>query len=475
MDRVDRLRYCQPVANPATGARLSIPSDADALDSIRATWPPSQLQTRTGYKALSLGEMVPLDALVMPAGAGKGARRAVAVAMDDAGRYAAFPLIERDPGWQLSAAGDGTTSAILEGLRAIDGAQLHHSPGGFAFQLLAELPAAPSSERGPGTDQTNHSVVVGDAVIVKWHTAAGPDSSRSTILRRHLAANGFAGVAPLVCVLTWHGSGKDELVVADIDGYLPGAVDGWDLAIAALIERVEAGHSTVPLADGLGGVLGALTAGMHAAAAQPSALIPESRATTRRAENRTWRAEARLALDEAIAVDAPDRDVVKQYASALEASMDLLWAVERTTLIPIHGDLHLGQVVGWDGGMAVIDFDGPPASRMSNGAGLEPAARDVAQMLCSLDQLAVVVERRTGGRATPALQRWTRTANHDFLAAYRAALSAKDALGVLDERLLTPFIAEQYCRELIYAAQVLPRWRYAPLGAMTWRYPEPSI
>ncbi|MFI5893647.1 hypothetical protein ACIA5D_26430 [Actinoplanes sp. NPDC051513] len=37
---------------------------------------------------------------------------------------------------------------------------------------------------------------------------------------------------------------------------------------------------------------------------------------------------------------------------------------------------------------------------------------------------------------------------------------------LLDEKLLRPFEVEQECRELIYAARFLPRWRYAPMGVL---------
>jgi maltokinase len=39
-----------------------------------------------------------------------------------------------------------------------------------------------------------------------------------------------------------------------------------------------------------------------------------------------------------------------------------------------------------------------------------------------------------------------------------------------DPVLLTAFEVEQECRELVYAAGYLPRWRYAPLAALRARY-----
>jgi maltokinase len=36
--------------------------------------------------------------------------------------------------------------------------------------------------------------------------------------------------------------------------------------------------------------------------------------------------------------------------------------------------------------------------------------------------------------------------------------------------LLAAFEAEQECRELVYAARFLPRWRYAPMATLRARF-----
>jgi hypothetical protein len=42
---------------------------------------------------------------------------------------------------------------------------------------------------------------------------------------------------------------------------------------------------------------------------------------------------------------------------------------------------------------------------------------------------------------------------------------------LLDERLIPAFEIEQELRELRYASQFLPRWRYAPMAALRRRFP----
>ena len=68
--------------------------------------------------------------------------------------------------------------------------------------------------------------------------------------------------------------------------------------------------------------------------------------------------------------------------------------------------------------------------------------------------------------SSAAIEDWIGGAQRDFLAAYRAALADAGRPELLDERLLGPLTAERICRELVYAARVLPRWLYAPMGTL---------
>jgi maltokinase len=87
-------------------------------------------------------------------------------------------------------------------------------------------------------------------------------------------------------------------------------------------------------------------------------------------------------------------------------------------------------------------------------------------MTGSLDHVGRVADRRTGGDATEPIERWIGQAQTAYLDAYRAALADAGRTELLDERLLEPLTAERICRELVYAARVLPRWLYAPMGSL---------
>ena len=78
----------------------------------------------------------------------------------------------------------------------------------------------------------------------------------------------------------------------------------------------------------------------------------------------------------------------------------------------IHGDLHVGQVLSSAQGLAVIDLDDDISIDVAERGRPLPAARDVAQMTCSLDHVGRIAARRTAAASTHrhrALDRWRPT------------------------------------------------------------------
>ncbi|GAA3207614.1 hypothetical protein [Actinocorallia longicatena] len=338
---------------------------------------------------------------------------------------------------------DSESSALIAGLA--DG------PGGLPgvrwFRALPQL--GDLSERPVTADQTHRSVIVGERLVVKWFSPPPEAPHRALDLLGHLAAVGFtATAAPYAAVLD--GDGRLSALITD---YLPDGRDGWEWCTEAAISGEPAG----PL-------LGALAADLHAALATPSALIPEPVSASAGA-GAGWHARALAALEEASELDPWPGP----RAERMRAELAPLAEPGPTPVLRIHGDLHVGQVLEWRGGHAVIDFDGNPTVAAAETP--QPAARDVAQLLTSLEHVGQVAAGRGADSAA-----WTREACAGFLAAYTGGLAAHGRSELFDERLLRPFAVEQECRELIYAARFLPRWRYAPLGVLrSWYETEDPI
>jgi maltokinase len=138
--------------------------------------------------------------------------------------------------------------------------------------------------------------------------------------------------------------------------------------------------------------------------------------------------------------------------------------VDRTPVMRIHGDLHVGQVLlGDDGELRVGDFDGNPMTPASARNAPHAAARDVASMACAIDHVGRVAGRRVP-RAEQTIEAWIERSRAAFLDAYREGLG--DLAAVFDERLFVAFAVAQEAHEFAYAARYLRRWQYVPDAAM---------
>ncbi|GGS94401.1 hypothetical protein ACFFV7_22525 [Nonomuraea spiralis] len=352
------------------------------------------------------------------------------------------PVSDRDHGLSTSL------------LRALAG----DPPAPFGIRRFHPLPAlsATAAERGfgPHVDQTNHSVVVDERVVVKWLTPPVPLPHPTPEIFAHLVEVGFADTAPPYLALTRATDAGEELL-ALVTGYLPEARDGWEWCV----DEAESGRTE------FAGELGRLAADLHVAL---STLPGGSSARSADPAARAARALAE-ALD--LTGDA-DGEWLAARAGALARELEPLRAGIASPAIRIHGDLHVGQILSWRDGYAVIDFDGNPT--VADTGVRQPAARDVAQLTTSLEHVAQVAIRRRGTPPADAAA-WAGAARTGLLAAYRRRLSEQGRPDLLDETLIRPFEVEQECRELIYAARHLPRWRYAPMGVLRTWYPEEIV
>ncbi|MEV5553657.1 phosphotransferase [Nonomuraea wenchangensis] len=309
---------------------------------------------------------------------------------------------------------------------------------------------------GPHVDQTNYSVVVAEKVVVKWLTPPVPLPHPTPEILSHLVEAGFNDTAPPYAALTGPVDGR-ECLLALATGYLPEARDGWEWCV----DEAEAGD-TAFAAD-----LGRLAADLHLALST----LPATAARTAAAELPSPAAvRAAGALAEALELTGDeDGQWLAARADRLRHELEPLDAPITSPLIRIHGDLHVGQILRWRDGYAVIDFDGNPT--VTDADPCQPAARDVAQLTTSLEHVAQVAIKRRGTPPERAAD-WAGRARAGLLAAYRARLAARGRPDLLDEGLIRPFEIEQECRELIYAARHLPRWRYAPMGVLRTWYTE---
>ena len=438
------------------------------LDELGRDWPPAETPAEAGYVPIPFAGLRLLDACELPGG--DGGRRLVVADRRQRRRSARPRPARRDrsplaPGAARRRTVHGTGRALAGKTKL---------GGGFGLLPLADAPQPREpAERAIGVDQTNASVVVGDAVVVKWLQLPEPGEQRAATLLAHLAAVGFDAVPRPFGSLSWTAPDGEESTIALADAYLPGARDGWDWCVARLEAHLE--HEDGPCPPDcdawIGGPLGRLVAGLHVALALPSDVIPEPIAHASPELVDRWRAAALATFDEAIKAQDQERGgELGALASPIRNVLATLATDTGTPVQPIHGDLHVGQVLEWREGLAIIDFDGNPTLGAKVNAALQPAARDVAQMTTSLDHVGRVVAERVEGALVARVGTWIAETTAAFIAAYTAGLESVGRRDLFDEALVAPFEVEQECRELVYAARFLPRWRYAPMAALRARF-----
>ncbi|MFF2371903.1 hypothetical protein [Agromyces sp. NPDC058110] len=359
-------------------------------------------------------------------------------------------------GRALSVAPDGTI--------AFDGAPPAAGDGvALALARLVEPAVAETAgERAIAVDQTNTSVIVDGRLVVKivgrWAAA-----DRAGDLLERLAEARSDDVARLHGRVAWRHPELGESSLAVVTEYLPGAEDGWTWAVDDVVAAVGGGGPE----PAWPATLGAKAARIHGALGANASPGGADAATARldRADDALRRAVA--------AGDGPTGARLRNRREALARDIRSLEGTAPGFEFPIHGDLHLGQVLAspdpgsTDGRRyTVIDFDGDPQLDPADRERPDAAARDIAHLLVSLDLVAAVAQKRLR-RADEGAWLWADRARAALLAAYRSELARPE---LFDDALLPGFEAEQLAAELHYADHFLPAWRYAPDAAITHRY-----
>ncbi|MGH3822524.1 MAG: maltokinase N-terminal cap-like domain-containing protein [Pseudonocardiaceae bacterium] len=365
---------------------------------------------------------------------------------------------------------DPQLTAVLLDLMArgadVDGLRFATEPG-------VALDTAQRS-RLVGAEQSNTSLVYGQAYILKLFRKVATGHNPDLELHRALAAVGCAHIAaPL-------GSIEGELDAAPVSygmlsEYLRGSADGWAMATASardlladalLAEGMPGPIETANPADAGGDFaseahrLGQAVAAVHADLATavgsspaPAGYLDELADAMHRRLDRVSARVGEL---------APHADTVRAAFDAVRG-LDGPVPLQR-----IHGDLHLGQVLRSVTGWVLIDFEGEPMVPLANRVAPGSTLRDVAGMLRSFDYAVHyhVAHHQPLGDADPeqhaAALAWT-TRNQDaFCDGYTQICPDPRKQAVL----LRAFELDKAVYEVNYEHANRPSWLPIPLAAI---------
>jgi trehalose synthase-fused probable maltokinase len=438
------------------------PPSAEAL----AAWLPQQrwfASKRRRIGGVAIEDTVPIA----------GATFAIAAVRLDDGAIDRYALLLRPGPAVVDALGDVPVGRAL--LDLVGG-------GGCAPGRQGELRGVPThafprqlpidlTVRRLDAEQSNTSVVLGDALILKYfrrlHPGINPDGEITRFLTERTA---YANTPRLAGHLEYQRRRGETLTLGVVQDLVVGARDGWEWMLAQLAELYERARAAGPQGGesgllelsepllqrlcGLGRRIGELHMALASDADDP-AFAPEPIAES---DLSAWVAAVRAQV-------AAAQAAVGRPLSVEELDLTAgLRALRGRQKIRHHGDLHLGQTLyrAAADDFMIIDFEGEPARPLSERRRKHAALRDLAGMLRSLDY-AVMSAGPAGVEAWA--QRWEAAARQRIVAGYLAAAAGAGflpATGSDVRDIVAVFELEKAAYEIVYEANHRPEWLSIP-------------
>jgi maltokinase len=314
--------------------------------------------------------------------------------------------------------------------------------------------------RPVGVEQSNSSIVFGEALILKAFRRVEPGVNPELELLRFLSTHGFEHIAPLAGWYAYEGRLLDA-TLGILQEYLAGAQDGWELALGEIASDPE---TFLDRLRALGDVTGRMHAALGSDSSEP-AFAPEEPSTEALAL-------LTATIDEEIErifLDLPETDALAPIAGRGEDVRERLQGLSHVgaagRVIRTHGDYHLGQTMLAERGWVILDFEGEPARPLPERRLKRSPLRDVAGMLRSFSYVTAGSELLRGA---PAPEGWEDRARATFLEGYFDAMESsllppgQDAVS----KLLAVFELEKAVYELRYELNNRPDWVGIPVAGI---------
>lgn len=338
----------------------------------------------------------------------------------------------------------------------------------IALSGLAEidLSGAPSIRR-IAAEQSNSSVIIGDAMIMKLIRRVMYGVNPEVEMVRYLTENEYANTPPLLGEVQSTHAGGPPCSLVVVQKFIPNQGDAWEWTLNVLKNDATAGF------DGyqrFAGAMGTRLAQLHAILAKPTDIEAFKPHECGDMEVAAWAEAARTQLEAAFLIleklseveraKSPDAAlIIEQKAAVLDILPKLAKSGGGSLLTRIHGDFHLGQILVANEDAFIIDFEGEPAKPLEIRRAKSSPMRDVAGLLRSLHYAAATI-----GMATDD---FTHQSSATFLKSYRLVeQSARwrwTANAQQETDLLDLFLLEKAAYEICYEAANRPSWLPIPV------------
>ncbi len=465
-------------------------------------WFQHKNEKATSFELTTLGEIgQELFYGEIAVGIGKSVERYVlplTIAWEDAPSFpfeAPLALARVRQGRRVGLLTDGFASpalprAVLAGLResrriAIGSGELAFHPTAAGIALRVDADAA---LEWPAAEQTNSTVVVGRAAVIKLLRRLSPGIHPEAEMTRFLTERGFTGTPPLLGEVIRQDADGSTATAMIVQGFVQNQGDGWQwtlnrlgrIADEAATPYGEDASAEFPHYTKFAHRVGQRLGEMHNVLAAAPADDPgfSAQAVTAPQAERIAAAIAEQ-FEHALAVAKEGKETDSELLAALTAKRaELKRAVGRVGRLAagqlrtrIHGDLHLGQILVAGDDISIIDFEGEPLKPLAERRAKHLPLRDVAGMLRSFDYAAAHIERSTPQtgeegrtRAADVLARFRTMAADTFLQGYEEGRGLK--LNEEEHALLQFLLLEKAAYEVTYEAANRPGWIAVPLRGL---------
>lgn len=372
-----------------------------------------------------------------------------------------------------------------------DGTQLR-----FEHYAPFDLPRDTSSRVLSG-EQSNTSIVYGDALIVKLFRKLTAGENPDIEIGALLTERGSAVSPALVGSATLDGD-RGPTALAMAQRLVPGARDLW-AHVTDQLKALCTNAGSQPFIDEAE-TLGRTTRELHEVLASVTDQRAFAPARATHDDVVRWCSAIRREIQDTVTLlartpnlpagdsnAAPSREQItaqgladiEQHDAILAdiAALENAGELDAGLTIRHHGDYHLGQVLRDSGGhLYIIDFEGEPSRPLAERRALHSPLRDVAGMLRSFAYAACITASNCASSSEPlpwadALQRssaWESAACDAFMRGYLATSSEtlpRDT--ATTERLVRLFAIEKAFYELRYELGFRRDWVWVPMRGIS--------
>lgn len=334
--------------------------------------------------------------------------------------------------------------------------------GPIRFESFAELTDA--EPRLLRAEQSNTSIAYEHKWILKNIRRVATGLNRDLEIGQFLAQQtAFEHTPRVLGAITYHG--KDAATLGVLQRFVENEGDGWSYFLSRLQPPPTPPDDVYWAQDGLPEQvnmplmsevhhLGRITGELHAALSSRPDIPDFAPEPVTDADRTAWLADASYQL---AAASTHLSGTVEGFRERLRDFVSDL-PIAGISKIQIHGDYHLGNVLKTPRGYTIIDFEGEPARPLEQRRAKQPALRDVAGMLRSLDYVANAVGLpKAGARA------WSDAAGQRFVEGWREGSAAQGFASEARGQLMRFFQITKALYELNYELSNRPDWVHVPL------------